>query len=198
MGPKGARGVRFWTVRDPRPCMVNFLGLLGEAGVAQISAAGQLPAVDVLKVANTMGRATVPAATASRGTATPSIEVEAALAAGSRAASAAARSTTQPTTAMDSNGNRLMPRPWISIRPLSACAGRTSNLPDWPNSSSRSSPTRRANGSNPCDAALMSDQASKDLPEPDGPRMRTALDPARTAEAWMVESAAIRSREGAR
>ena len=99
--------------------MVNFLSLVGVPGVAQISATGQSPAGDVLKAANTIGRAAIPGATASRGTVTPAIEAVAASAAGSRAASDAARSTTQPTTAMDSNGSLLMPKPWISIRPLS-------------------------------------------------------------------------------
>src|SRR5262245_8959791 len=137
----------------------------------------------VLSAANTIGRAAIPAATGSRVTLTPAIEAVAASAAGRRAASAAARSTTQPTTATDSKGSLLMPRPWISIRPFSACAGRTSRLPDWPITCSRSSPTRRVNGSSPCDGALIRFQASNDLPEPDGPRMRTAFGPARTAVA---------------
>src|SRR4029078_12259585 len=114
------------------PVWLIFSVWLGCPGVAQISATGQLPAGDVFKAANTIGKAAVSAATPSRGIVTPAIEAVVASAAGSRAASAAARSTTQPTTAMDSNGSLLMPKPWISIRPLSACAGRTSNRPDSP------------------------------------------------------------------
>ena len=53
-------------------------------------------------------------------------------------------------------------------------------------SSTRSSPTSRVKGNCPARPAAIRSNASRDLPAPDGPRMRTARAPTKTAEAWIV------------
>ena len=76
-----------------------------------------------------------------------------------------------------------MPRPRISISPCERRTGRTSSRPWTASSWMRSSPTSRANA---C-ALQQCDSASRDLPEPDGPRIRMPRVPHRSRRmAWMV------------
>src|SRR5262245_42698966 len=109
-GAKVGSDLMFWTISDPRPCMVNCLGWSGSGGSPDFSGRSLTYGV-VLSAAHTLGRAAIPAATGSRVTLTSAIEAVAASAAGRRAASAAARSTTQPTTAIDSKGSLRIPKP---------------------------------------------------------------------------------------
>ena len=78
--------------------------------------------------------------------------------------------------------------------------GRTSRRPCAARHARGRRPTSRANGRMPCAAACSSASASRDLPEPDGPRISTARAPTSTAEAWMVgmRSRSIRHRAGRR
>ena len=96
---------------------------------------------------STSGRASCPAATGSRGRLIRSISQVRFAASGMRAASAASRSTTRPTTATGSQGTCRTPIPRTSIRPASEGAGRTSSRPLRASTTARSSATRRANGS---------------------------------------------------
>ena len=96
-------------------------------------------------------------------------------ASGFRAASPAVRSTTSPTAAIGSNSVRRMPSPWISIKPPSPSAGRTSRRPVRISRYARSSATSLANGRSPCPAAVTRFHASVDLPEPEAPRISIAL-----------------------
>src|SRR5262249_48425881 len=79
------------------------------------------------KRARTRANASAPGATASRRTGTPRSALSPA--AGSRSASSAARSTTNPTTAIGSWASRRVPRPRTSVNPASPAAGRTSSRP---------------------------------------------------------------------
>ena len=75
-------------------------------------------------------------------------------------------------------------------QPGQLSAGRTSRRPAWASTRARSSATSRAKGRAPCAAAFRRSQASRDLPDPGGPRISTALGPTSTAEAWMVDGLA--------
>src|SRR5579863_6209045 len=86
-----------------------------------------------------------------------------------------------------------MPTPRSSIRPASVCTGRTRIRPLTLSRWTRSSPTSRAKRRQPLCAAATSSRARRDLPAPDGPRIRTARAPTSTAEAWMVADVIRRS-----
>ena len=108
------------------------------------------------------------------------------------------RSTTRPTTASPAKPQRRMPSPRISIRPASSGAGRTTICPWLASRWTRSSPTSTAGGICPERPARMRSNASRDLPDPDGPRISTARFPTSTAEAWTLGALAGRHGAGSR
>src|SRR6516165_6094383 len=79
-----------------------------------------------------------------------------------------------------------MPNPRNSISPASSGAGHTKSLPPTASRWTRSSPISLAKRMLPRRAASISSSTSRDLPAPDGPRIKTARAPAKTAEAWIV------------
>ena len=119
----------------------------------------------------------MPAATASRGRATPAMTVLPASgpAAGRRPRPPDRRPARPPPPAR--RRSRRMPRPRISIRPASAGAGRTSSRPCMRLRHERGRPppaARRAGA--PVARPLAADpSASRDLPAPAGPRISTAF-----------------------
>jgi len=135
--------------------------------------------------ARTMGKG-CSGATGSRGRRTPSISQFAAAAAGKRAASCEARSTTRPITARGSFSIRRIPRPRTSISPRVVPGTEAMRRPCTAASATRSSATRRAKGSLPLRAASTSASASRDLPDPAGPRINTARAPTSTQLACTV------------
>ena len=142
----------------------------------------------VVSAATTSGRGEKPLPTGILGILTPKMLVRSALSGGSRSASSAARSTTKPTIASATKPSLRIPSPRISIKPASCGAGRTNNSPPAVSRWTRSSPTRMASGSCQEGPLAINSKASRDLPAPDGPRIRTARSPTLTAEACTVVS----------
>src|SRR5689334_5956551 len=140
----------------------------------------------VVSAATTSGRGETPRPTRIRGISTPKMQVRRASGGGKRSASAAAKSTTRPTAACSTKSQRRIPSPQISIRPAKGWTDRTVNSPPAVSNRTRSSPTRMAGGSSPDRPARIRSKARRDLPEPEGPRIRTARSPTLTAEAWTL------------
>ena len=143
---------------------------------------GRAAMLDVANLAKISEKALFPPGTVSKGRQIPSISVTSLGAFGSLSASES-RSTTSPTSAAGSNGNSRMPICRSSRRPARAGAGRASSRPLMASTSVLSSATSRVKDTSPRQPASMRSCTSRDLPDPDAPRTRTARAPTRTHEA---------------
>jgi len=181
--------------------MVYFVAIVGFIWLPDFSRQSAVKRVSlqpgmVVSAAIIIGSGEKAAPTGIRASSTPKMVVCSACVGGRRSASGASRSITRPTGASATKAHRRMPSPRISISPSSSRGGLTRRRPRTGSRQSRSSATSVAAGIRPPRPAKMRSNARRDLPAPEGPRIRTASSPTRTAEPWIVGPGdAVMSRE---